>query len=138
MSTNHKHASTYHKKKIHIRNIITFIIIVLCHAFWIFRRVSFIFLRIEIIFIHEWLSNLPFPKKMKKIVIYLILIIMVLLCQSRFPHLVSKSVKVSTPCQGFHALFLCKSRFPHLAKVSTPCFYESRFPHLAMVSTPCF
>jgi len=55
---------------------------------------------------------------------------------SRFPHLVSMS-QGSTPCQGFHTLFLYKSRFPHLAKVPTPCFYVSqgfhtlsRFPHL--------
>jgi len=72
------------------------------------------------------------------------------LYQSRFPHLVSMWVKVSTPCQGFHTLprfpllFLCESRFPHLAKVSTPCFYMSQgfhtlsiFPHLAKVPTPC-
>ena len=113
-------------------------------------------MRIETIFIHMsdcriFLSR----RKMKKIVICIILIIMVLLCLSRFPHL----AKVPTPCfymsQGsdtlprFLHLASYESRFPHLVKVSTPCFYvsqgfhtlflcESRFPHLAKVPTPCF
>jgi len=149
LSTNHKHASTYHKKKIHIRNIITFVIIVLCHAFWIFQRVSFVFYESKpSSFIWVVVESFFFKKKYEKIVIYLMLIIMVLLCESRFPHLakvptpclhvsqgfhtlpsflhlVSIWIKVPTPCQGSHTLFPCESRFPHLVsmwvKVSTPC-----------------
>ena len=108
-------------------------------------------LRIKTIFIHMSGCRI-FLSKNEKIVIYLILIIMVLLCQSRFPHLAKVStpcfyasqgfhtfprflhlvsiwVKVSTPCQGSHTLFLCELRFPHLAKVLTPCFYVNQGSH---------
>jgi len=118
-------------------------------------------LRIETIFIHMSGCQIFLSKKNEKIVIYIILIIMVLLCQSRFPHLAKVPtpcflwVKVSTLCQGFYTLFLMSQgfhtlpRLPHLVsmwvKVPTHCqgshtlfLCESRFPHLAKVPTPCF